>query len=116
MLSEAQNTHCPWDPARLALIASTPEEERAIIAMLLTQGEQTLTSLNSLSDGHSQHEWQRAAHTLAGCAANLGMDTLLRHCRNAEALSLPSPDRMEFIAAIEQALQEIALYQPSSER
>lgn len=101
---------CPWDPERLELAASSSTRMRAILDLLLKQGQRTLTIMQATEDDALVNEWRRAAHGLAGSALNLGMERLAHFCREDAASTATAAQRYALREGIRAELQRISTY------
>ena len=106
---------CPWDPERMAMAASSPARARAIINILLQQGELTLGIMQATENSGMVEEWRRAAHGLAGVALNLGMDDLAQCCREDTESTATAQQRSELRARIHNELERIRIYKLTME-
>ena len=105
---------CPWDPLRLELI-STPERAWLILDLLLQQGEKTLATMEASACDTQAEQWRRAAHGLAGSAANLGMERLAGCCLEDPVRTATEAQRSALREGIRSELARIAAYKHSLE-
>jgi hypothetical protein len=97
----------PWDPKRLKIVASSLEEEQAVLAMLLRQGEQAIAIMEKSCGNEKVAQWRKAAHTLRGSASNLGMEKLAGYCREDEESTSFYEARTLLMGNIKQELKRI---------
>lgn len=101
----------PVDFARLAQVAGTDEEKKAILVTFFRIAGEISTSMEEAKRCGDIQRWKNEAHGLKGAAANLGMSPLAELCGRAEeGAETGGTFLAELLRSIGEELQIIAAY------
>lgn len=104
LASDGEAENIPWDEVRLKNIAGSKEDEKQLISVFIGQAVVLLEELRHARRNEEEEQWTRAAHSLKGAAANLGMKRLAELSERAQKAGRSYQQRSGLLNMIEREI------------
>lgn len=109
MSDAAKNDDNPVDMEHLRMFTDgNAEEEKELFEAFFSQAENSVEALQNSFSNDDNENWRSAAHRFKGASANLGANTLAKHCKQAEdGFELSSDEKKKILSEIQDELNKV---------